>query len=122
MHDAKKDKLFAVFASSDFKATSLCLALLMSMVATSTFVALKPGNVARVLDSPKELLARDSDEQPTFYPTRRPSLKDMTEAVTCSSLIALLRKTAQLAPSKDIRELVKLASEIKAGPARIATT
>jgi hypothetical protein len=122
MHDAKKDKLFAVFASSDFKATSLCLALLMSMVATSTFVALKPGNVARVLDSPKELLARDSDEQPTFYPTRRPSLKDMTEAVTCSSLIALLRKTAQLAPSKDIRELVKLASEIKAGPTRIATT
>jgi hypothetical protein len=86
----------------------------MSIVATRAFVALKPENVARVLASPKELLARHPDEQPSIYSTRRPSLEDMTAAVTCASQLALLHKTVQLAPSKDIRELVKLASEITA--------
>jgi hypothetical protein len=113
-HDSKMDKLFAVFASSEFKATSLCLAVLISIVATKSFVALKPENVARVLASPKEALAQHADDQPSVYSTRRPSLEDMNAAVTCASLLALLRKTVELAPSRDIRELVNLASEITA--------
>ncbi len=114
-HTDEEGQLSALFASPEFKARSLCLAVLIAVIAEKTFTALKEPLVSDILAKQDDIKPFELDPENPFSSRVSPNVGQLRELLGTRSLIDLASEIVRVLPDdQDVNELTNMTFAVAA--------